>query len=103
MLSPILLRSFAFVSLVLAPSIASMAQEPFDLVIAGGRVIDPESGLDAIRHVGVRGDRIAEVSVAPLKGRETLDAAGLVVAPGSSTFTGTHTAISRIATPPAMA
>ena len=58
------------------------AQQPFDLVIAGGRVIDPESGLDAIRHVGIRGDRIAEVSAAPLPGRETIDARGLVVAPG---------------------
>jgi adenine deaminase len=54
----------------------------FDLVIAGGRVIDPESGLDAVRHVGVRGDRIASVSEAPLQGRETIDATGLVVSPG---------------------
>ncbi|MGD9905950.1 MAG: amidohydrolase family protein [Vicinamibacterales bacterium] len=55
---------------------------PFDLVVAGGRVIDPESGLDAVRHVGVRGDRVAAVSATPLAGRETLDATGLVVAPG---------------------
>ena len=27
----------------------------FDLVLAGGRVMDPASGLDAVRHVGIRG------------------------------------------------
>ena len=58
------------------------AQQPYDLVIAGGRVIDPESGLDAIRHIGIRGDRIAEISAAALAGREIIDAGGLVVAPG---------------------
>jgi dihydroorotase len=55
---------------------------PFDLVIANGRVIDPESGLDAIRHIGVRGDRIAAVSEQPLQGFEVLEARGLVVSPG---------------------
>ena len=34
----------------------------FDLVIANGRVIDPESGLDGVRHVGIRGGTIADVS-----------------------------------------
>ncbi len=56
--------------------------ETFDLVIANGRVIDPESGLDAIRSIGVRAGRIEEISAVELEGRETIDAAGLVVAPG---------------------
>jgi len=55
---------------------------PLDLVIAGGRVIDTESGLDDVRHVGIRGDRIAVVSTTPLEGRDTIDARGLVVSPG---------------------
>lgn len=55
---------------------------PFDLVLAGGRVIDPESGLDAVRHVGIRGARIAAVSRRPLTGATTVDVTGLVVAPG---------------------
>ncbi len=60
---------------------------PLDLVIANGRVIDPESGLDAIRHVGVRDGSIAAVSVTPLDDRlvdggELVDARGLVVSPG---------------------
>jgi N-acyl-D-aspartate/D-glutamate deacylase len=52
------------------------------LVIRGGRVMDPESGLDAVRSVAIDGDRITAISAAPLDGRETIDAAGLVVAPG---------------------
>lgn len=60
------------------------AQEPalYDMVIAGGRVIDPESGLDAVRHVGISGGVIRSVSAQPLTGRQTIDARGLVVAPG---------------------
>lgn len=54
----------------------------YDLVIANGRIVDPESGRDAVGHLGISGDRIAAVSEAPLTGAETLDARGLVVAPG---------------------
>ena len=51
-------------------------------VVLSGRVMDPESGLDAIRNVGIRGDRIVEISENALRGEETVDASGLVVAPG---------------------
>ena len=44
--------------------------------------MDPDSGLDAIRHVGIRGSRIEAVSTTPLKGKVTVDTSGLVVAPG---------------------
>jgi N-acyl-D-aspartate/D-glutamate deacylase len=53
-----------------------------DLVIYGGRVIDPESGLDAVRNVGVRGGKIVEITENPLEGKAVIDAKGLVVAPG---------------------
>src|SRR5688572_7108473 len=56
--------------------------QTFDLVIANGRVIDPESGLDQIRHIGISGRTIAAISATPLSGRATINAAGLVVAPG---------------------
>ncbi len=59
-----------------------LAQADFDLVILNGRVIDPESKLDGIRHIGVRGGRIASVSRDELRGRRTIDARGMVVAPG---------------------
>lgn len=52
-----------------------------DLVIAGGRV-DPESGLDTTANVGVIAGIIRTISAEPLSGRETLNAAGFVVAPG---------------------
>jgi len=58
------------------------ADERFDLVISGGRVVDPQSGLDGVRNVGIRGSRIVAVSEAPLEGARVVDARGLVVAPG---------------------
>ena len=54
----------------------------YDVVIAGGRVIDPESRTDAVRWVGIRGGKIAAVSETALSGTFVLDAKGLVVAPG---------------------
>src|SRR6266704_3399578 len=56
--------------------------QPYDIVLANGRVIDPASGLDAIRHVGIRGSEIAAVSPSPLEGKTVVDVTGLVVAPG---------------------
>jgi dihydroorotase len=70
-------RSIAWLSCA-----AAFAQQPYDLVIAGGRVMDPESKLDAVRNVGIRAGKIAAVSAAPMKGKQTIDAKGLVVAPG---------------------
>ncbi len=55
---------------------------PYDLVIANGRVMDPESGLNEERHVGIRGGTIEAISAAPLEGTHFVDAAGRVVAPG---------------------
>ena len=54
----------------------------YDIVIAGGRVMDPESALDAVRNVGITAGKIRTLSTLPLKGKTTLDAKGLVVAPG---------------------
>jgi len=54
----------------------------YDIVILNGRVMDPESGLDATRNIGIRGRRIDVISKATLRGRTVVDARGLVVAPG---------------------
>jgi len=74
------------VSLVLPLGLLLLAAGPsperYDVVIRGGRVMDPETGLDGIRDVGLRGDRIARISSEPLAGTRVLDARGLVVAPG---------------------
>jgi len=61
---------------------ASLAQDRYDLVIRGGRVIDPETSLDAVRDVGIRGDQIAAISDQPLSGARVIQASGLIVAPG---------------------
>jgi dihydroorotase len=61
---------------------AAVYGQTYDLVLHSGRVMDPASGLDAVRDVGIRGKRIALLSKTRLRGRTELDAAGLVVAPG---------------------
>lgn len=61
---------------------AQAQQAPYDLVIVGGTVVDPETNLQAVRNVGIRNGKIAAVSQATLQGRATVNAKGLVVAPG---------------------
>lgn len=53
-----------------------------DLVLRGGRVIDPETGLDAVCDVAIENGRIVEIGVVAAKGASEIDASGLVVAPG---------------------
>jgi N-acyl-D-aspartate/D-glutamate deacylase len=61
---------------------AGSASANYDLVISGGRVMDPESKLDAVRNIGIRDGKIAAISTSPLSGKTAIDAKGLVVAPG---------------------
>jgi N-acyl-D-aspartate/D-glutamate deacylase len=72
----------ALLCFVILSSLSSLLAQEFDLVIAGGRVMDPESGLDGVRHLGINGGTIRSVSAAPLRGRTMIEARGLVVAPG---------------------
>src|ERR1700674_3588167 len=67
---------------VFAGSRAGNRAEAYDVVIANGRVMDPESGLDAVRNVGIRGGKIGAIFSGPLGGKQTIGAKGLVVAPG---------------------
>jgi hypothetical protein len=53
-----------------------------DLVILNGRVMDPESSVDGIYNVGIKGGRIDAITDRPIQGKETIDATGLVVSPG---------------------
>jgi N-acyl-D-aspartate/D-glutamate deacylase len=59
-----------------------VAAQQYDLVLEGGRVMDPETGLDAVRNVGIRDGKIVRVSSEALSGRRVVHASGLVVAPG---------------------
>jgi dihydroorotase len=55
----------------------------YDLIIKGGRVIDPSVGLDGVRDVAIAGGRIVAVE-ADIMGdaADTIDARGKIVAPG---------------------
>lgn len=57
---------------------------PPDLVIRGGRVIDPASGVDRVADVAVRGGRVVSVGTgAPTReAAEIVDASGMIVTPG---------------------
>ena len=87
--SPVLVRVemivmiIRFLALVaILGAVPGSARADFDLVIRGGRVVDPESGLDDIRDVGIVAGRVAAISIETLEGQRYIDANGLVVAPG---------------------
>ena len=75
------------VALSAAGSAVAQVTERFDLVIRGGRVMDPETGFDQIANVGIKDGRIVAITTDPLEGGRQIDASGHVVAPG---FIDTH-------------
>ena len=85
-------KQFAMFTLVAALTtslltVSSAFAQDYDLVINNGRVMDPETLFDDIANVGIKDGRIVEISKKPLKGTETVDATGHIVAPG---FIDTH-------------
>ena len=56
--------------------------QKYGIVVVNGRVMDPESGLDAVRNIGISGGTIKIITSESIKGKTTIDANGLVVAPG---------------------
>lgn len=74
-------RRLLCLMLLLLPAFPAAA-ESFDVVLVGGRVMDPETGLDAARNVGIVNGRIARITTEPLSGKRVIDVKGLVVAPG---------------------
>jgi len=54
----------------------------YDRVILDGRVMDPESSLDTVSNIGLLDGQIAALTTQALRGRDTVDARGLIVAPG---------------------
>lgn len=73
---------FLLLFLAASPFARSGAAPVYDLVIAGGRVIDPATGTDRVANVAVEGGQIAVVGERALSGRRVVEAGGLVVAPG---------------------
>src|SRR5216684_4109755 len=66
----------------------------WDIVLRGGRVIDPESGLDQVRDVAVAQGRVAEIGNGLRPARAECDVAGLVVTAG---FVDLHSHVNDIA------
>jgi len=75
------MHRFIRVTCLLLLSTPLLAQT-YDIVLTGGRVLDPETGLDAVRNVGIANGKIARISAQSLQGQRTISAKGLVVAPG---------------------
>ena len=73
---------FLAISLCIFQATIAQPNVLYDVVLTGGRVIDPETKLDAIRNVGIINNRIAQISSEPLKGKQQINVTGLVVAPG---------------------
>ncbi len=61
---------------------SSVPAKVYEVVILNGRVVDPESKLDALRNLGITGGKIEAISSKALNGRTTIDARGLIVSPG---------------------
>jgi len=80
-LTILLLASFGGLAFVPAQA------KDYDVVILNGRVMDPETRYDKVANVGLKGGRIAVITQKQITGKETIDAKGLVVAPG---FIDTH-------------
>ena len=73
----------ARVGLIVILCLPAIAQE-YDLVLRGGRVIDPANNVDRVMDVGVTGNRIAAVAayIADAQARKVIDVSGMIVVPG---------------------
>ncbi|MCQ8780456.1 hypothetical protein NQU49_28060, partial [Escherichia coli] len=58
-----------------------LAQAPYDLVLKGGRVIDPRNNIDRVTGVAIQSGKIAAVGD-NLAGKKSIDVKGLIVTPG---------------------
>ena len=74
----VLLTALAVALCSAMPAVA----EDYDMVILNGRVMDPETMLDAVLNVGISDGRIEIITPSDITGAETIDATGHVVAPG---------------------
>ena len=73
---------FYIIYLTICLTVHAQGQTTFDIVLSGGRVMDPETGLDAVQNIGITGNKIAQISGERLNGKQVIDVTGLVVSPG---------------------
>jgi cytosine/adenosine deaminase-related metal-dependent hydrolase len=74
-------------ALLLTLTFTAAAADDYELVILNGRVMDPETGYDAISNIGIDAGKISVITTDSISGQRVIDATGLVVAPG---FIDTH-------------
>ena len=87
-------RQFFLTTAAAAAAGRTQAAKKYDLIVQGGRVIDPSRKLDAIRDVAIAGGRIAAIGTGiPADGAETIDARGKLVVPG---LIDIHTHVGRV-------
>jgi N-acyl-D-aspartate/D-glutamate deacylase len=82
MMKILLLSTFCFCLIQCGYISSKKAPITYDWVLQDGRVIDPASQTDATLHIGINADTIARISKEKLLGKQVIDAANLVVAPG---------------------
>jgi len=83
-----MMNKLSFLLLSVAITFQVAVAKSYDIVILNGRVMDPETKFDGVRNVGILDGKIAKITTRKIKGKETIDATGHVVAPG---FIDTHT------------
>ena len=66
----------------MSTSLVNMSFVPFDVVIKGGRVMDPQTEFDQVCNVGIADGKIVSITDKDISGKKTIDAKGLVVCPG---------------------
>ena len=59
-----------------------MVAEDYDLVLRGGRIVDPANGVDQVADLAIRAGKVSAVSADKLQGRHVIDVSGLIVSPG---------------------
>lgn len=75
-------RRYASALSILLVTLACSRGESYPLVLEGGRVMDPATGLDSIRNVAIRDGKIVALSSERLNGDTVVDVSGLVISPG---------------------
>lgn len=95
-MNAVMKRVIVLAGAVSAACVVPAQAQVYDLVINNGRVMDPETQFDQITNVGIREGRIVAITQDTILGEDSIDASGLVVAPG---FIDTHFhAVDRFAT-----
>ena len=94
------MEKLRFVAALLVIAVAGCDHGPYDVLLTGGWIVDGSGNPRWQGDVGIRGDRIVAVGYLPgARARDTVDARGLVVAPGFIDMLGQSSARSHRGSP----